>query len=167
MNQKIKRIFLVFLLITLSSLCFGEQISFQVVQHNKSVDNVSEEALVVEDALISSFFDSGYIVTNSLASLSKNSRTDKKLWKIGVEEAVEGGSDYFVQVILHFTQKEGPAPKQDIMILESVEYNLSDTDSLKVKAEGKWDCHKEIMDSDDINEASDILISELYKVLKA
>ena len=159
--------FLALLLITSSSLCFGEQISFQIVQHNKSVEDVSEEAYLVEDALISSFFDSGYIVTNSLASLSKNSRTDKKLWKIGAEEAVEGGSDYFVQIILYFTQNEGPAPKQDLMILESVEYKFSRTDSLENTVEGKWDCNVELMDADDMKPVTDTLISEIYKVIKA
>ena len=67
MIQKKKRILLVLLLLGTAS-CFCSQVSFQVVQHNNSVDSVTEEARVVEDALIDSFFDAGYIVTNSEAS---------------------------------------------------------------------------------------------------
>jgi len=85
-----------------SSICFAGQISVQVVQHNQALDYVSEQSLIVEDELLNGFFDSGYIVTNSLAKTSYSAEEDSELLYEGFGEAFDGSSDFFVQVKLYF-----------------------------------------------------------------
>ena len=49
---------------------FCSSLSFQVLQHNDSLNDVCESALVIEDEILSYFFDKGFIVTNVPASVS-------------------------------------------------------------------------------------------------
>ena len=44
--------------------CYAGQISIQVVQHDKIQKNLSENSLVIEDELLTGFFENGYIVTD-------------------------------------------------------------------------------------------------------
>ena len=150
-----------------SSLCFAEQISFQIIQHNNSVEKVTEEALVVEDALLSTFFDKGYIVTNSEALLSNSVKNDCNLWKTGMEEAINGSSDYFVQIILHFTEKDNGSVMQKNMILEKVDYSFSLTENGNIKSEGTLICNLQVCDSSDLTIISSSIIDEIVKVLNA
>ena len=97
-----KTLFLIFTAFMLSFSCFGKQLSFQIVQHDGSNPNVTEQSLVFEDEIFDEFFNWGYIVTNSEASISSSDEDDQMLWRLGVGEAVEGSSDYFVQVKLYY-----------------------------------------------------------------
>ena len=44
---------------------FCSSLSFQVLQHNDSLNDVCESALVIEDEILSYFFDKGFIVTKN------------------------------------------------------------------------------------------------------
>ena len=155
------------LLLLGTASCFAAQVSFQVVQHNNSVDSVTEEARVVEDALIDSFFDAGYIVTNSEASLARTITDETKLWSIGMQEAVSGFSDYFVQVILEFTEMYDETINKNVMILNKAKYNISDTAYLEKLSDEELLCNLKINDPSDLAIISESLIYEIYKVLNA
>lgn len=96
--------FFVFVIISLvfAANCFSRQISVQIVQHNLSLDYVSEQSLIVEDELMNGFFDKGFIVTNSEAAISTSEEDDDALFHVGFGEAYDGSSDYFVQVKLYY-----------------------------------------------------------------
>ena len=93
---KLKRFWIIALLLSSGALCFANQISFQIVQHDDSMDYVSEDSLVIEDSVLNNFFEYGYIVTNSDAAISDSAGQDEKLYKIGQGDAFNGYSDYFV-----------------------------------------------------------------------
>ena len=164
-NMK-KRMLLILMLIG-TSFCYARQVSFQIVQHNNSAEEVTEEAKVVEDALIGSFFDFGYIVTNSNASLAKNYVDDNKLWKIGMNEAVSGGSDYFVQVVLEFTEKFDETINKNVMVLDKASYKINDTSVLDELGSGVMSCNLKINNPSDLAIVTDSLIFEINKVLNA
>ena len=103
---KLKKLFFLAILLISGSLCFANQISFQIVQHDESLDCVSEDSLVIEDSVLNNFFEYGYIVTNSDAAISESAAQDEKLYKIGQGEAFTGFSDYFVQIKLYYERND-------------------------------------------------------------
>lgn len=100
-----KKISLIFVLMLLSAVCFAQQVSFQIVQHDLSADFVTEQTYTIEDQLIEMFFENGYIVTNSPTVAVDSDFEDEKLWKSGLKDAVDGYSDYFVQIKLYYTME--------------------------------------------------------------
>ena len=103
---KLKRLGFLTILFCACTFCFANQISFQIVQHDESQDSVSEDSMTIEDAVLNSFFESGYIVTNSDAAISNSENQDEKLYKIGTNDAFNGYSDFFVQIKLFYERTE-------------------------------------------------------------
>lgn len=95
----------------LGGICFASQISVQIVQHNSALDYVSEQSYIVEDELLNGFFEKGYIVTNSLAQVSKSEESDSELLYTGFGEAYDGFSDYFVQVKIYYDASKNKGPE--------------------------------------------------------
>ena len=92
---KIRHLFFIFVVFLLAGNCFAEQISFQVVQHDKRFKEVTDEVLSVEDELLTRFFEKGFIVTNSPAMISESKNQTTLLWSKGLGDAFEGSSDFF------------------------------------------------------------------------
>jgi len=103
---KLKRLSVLLLFISAAAMCYANQISFQIVQHDESLDCVSEDSLVIEDTLLNGFFEFGFIVTNSDAAISDSKAQDDRLFKIGQGDAFNGYSDYFVQIKLFYERNE-------------------------------------------------------------
>ena len=103
---KLKRLCILTVLICSAALCFANQISFQIVQHDATQEDVSEDSMTIEDAVLNTFFEYGYIVTNSDAAVSNSEKQDEKLYKIGTGDAFNGYSDYFVQIKLFYERTE-------------------------------------------------------------
>ena len=103
---KLKRLSILLVLLCASAMCFANQISFQIVQHDESLDSVSEDSMTIEDSLLNDFFEYGFIVTNSDAAVSVSSAQDEKLFKIGQGDAFNGYSDYFVQIKLFYEKTD-------------------------------------------------------------
>ena len=103
---KMKRLAILFALIFCTMNCFAKQICFQVVQHDISAKDVTEQSLIIEDEILNRFFEYGYIVTNAAAQVSASDSIDETLFKSGVGEAFNGFSDYFVQINLFFDRNE-------------------------------------------------------------
>lgn len=102
----LKRLCILTVLLFGISLCFANQISFQIVQHDDSQNSVSEDSLVIEDSVLNNFFEYGFIVTNSDAAISESKAQDEKLYKIGQGDAFNGFSDYFIQINLYYERTE-------------------------------------------------------------
>ena len=103
---------LIFVLFMFCVFCFyGGQISIQVVQHDKIQKNLSENSLVIEDELLTGFFENGYIVTNSPAMTSDSKGSDEKCFSIGMNDAFNGYSDYFVQIKLYYDGEKSDLSK--------------------------------------------------------
>ena len=103
---KLKRLSILAVLLFGTSLCFANQISFQIVQHDDCLDCVSEDSLTIEDSVLNNFFEYGYIVTNSDAAISESAAQDENLYKIGQGDAFNGFSDYFIQIKLYYDRTE-------------------------------------------------------------
>jgi hypothetical protein len=154
---KIRHLFFIFVVFLLASNCFAEQISFQVVQHDKRFKEVTDEVLSVEDELLTRFFEKGFIVTNSPAVISESKNQTDLLWSKGLGEAFEGSSDFFVQVNIYLAEVEESEIKKDV-IIDKVDWILANA------------LNGETIESGSIKQMNNIsndIISKINKVIKA
>ena len=148
------------------SSCFARQISVQVVQHDLSLDYVSEQSLIVEDELLNGFFDQGYIVTNSEASISDSEERDNDLFHFGYGEAYDGASDYFVQVKL-FYDAANKKSKMDVTPckLDHIDLVVINVSSGKTIKESTIKGIEKSNTDDSVRLLSTTLIKEIRKAL--
>ena len=144
------------LLLTSSVWCSARQVAFQIVQHDGTAE-VSEQSLSIEDEVLTNFFDYGYIVSESAAQ-------DEKLYNIGIGEAIDGFSDYFVQIKLFYDKvnQSGEVPeltKIDWTIASAKTGEKVKNNSItNIKLEHKKDATKKLSSS---------LAAEINSALKA
>ena len=163
---KLKRLSILAVLLLGASFCYANQISFQIVQHDDSMDSVSEDSLTIEDSVLNNFFEYGYIVTNSDAAISDSAAQDERLYKIGQGDAFNGYSDYFVQIKLWYERTE-----QTLSVsadLYKIDFSIT---SIKT---GKKIADKTITDikidrtkKNNLGKVSADLVNEINKALRA
>ena len=162
----LKRLSLMTVLLLCGMLCFANQISFQIVQHDDSLDQVSEDSMIIEDSVLNNFFDYGFIVTNSDAAISDSKTQDEKLYKIGQGDAFNGYSDYFVQIRLYYERTEETLSASSD--LYEIDFSIT---SIKT---GKKIANKSMKNikidhtkKNNLVEISSDLVNEISKALKA
>ena len=162
---KLKRLLILLFLVTGLSQAFAKQLCFQIIQHDKAADNITEESLVVEDQVLNSFFDYGFIVTNSNAAISASQSQNEKLFNQGLSEAFNGFADYFVQINLYFEGGEKEISKSSD--LEKVTFKLARTNTGKIIAEKSFNNAKHENKNDDLKKFSSSLAAEINKALQS
>lgn len=162
---KMKRLCLVAFMLVCSAACFAKQISFQIVQHDDSAKAVTEQSLTIEDEILNSFFDFGYIVTNSDAKVSASEVQDEKFYKNGVGEAFNGFSDYFIQISLFYERtSETITAASDLKKVSYVVTAVQTGEKISSKAMENIKLeHKK----DDLKKVSASLVTEINKTLKS
>lgn len=162
---KTKKLCFVILLAFCSSLCFAKQISFQIVQHDEAATEVTESSLIIEDEILNTFFDYGFIVTNSQAKVSTENEIDEKLYKIGVGDAFNGYSDFFIQINLFYEKiKES---ENNVIGLTKVNFSVTSVQTGEVFANQTYKNTKHENRKDDLKKVSSDLVSEINKILKS
>ncbi len=163
---KLKRFTILTVLLLSGALCFANQISFQIVQHDDSLDSVSEDSMIIEDSVLNNFFEYGYIVTNSDAAISDSTAQDERLYKIGQGDAFNGYSDYFVQIKLYYERTDQTLTTNSD--LYKIDFSIT---SIKT---GKKIADKTIKDikidrtkKNNLSKVSSDLVNEISKALKA
>lgn len=163
---KLKRIYIFSVLLLCGTLCFANQISFQIVQHDETIDSVSEDSMTIEDSVLNNFFEYGFIVTNSDAAISDSTDQDERLYKIGQGDAFNGFSDYFVQIRLYYERTEQTLSQN--ADLYKIDFSIT---SIKT---GKKIADKTITDikidrakKNNLAKVSSDLVDEISKVLRA
>lgn len=106
-----------------TSFCFAKQVSFQIIQHDPSCDNVTEQTFTIEDELITAFFEQGFIVTNSPTVTSKSENQDEKYFATGLGDAFDGYSDLFVQMKVFYYPRTGTLT--DTADIEKIQWTIS------------------------------------------
>ena len=163
---KLKRFTILTVLLFSGVLCFANQISFQIVQHDDSLDSVSEDSMIIEDSVLNNFFEYGYIVTNSDAAISDSSAQDERLYKIGQGDAFNGYSDYFIQIKLYYERTDQTLSTNSD--LYKIDFSIT---AIKT---GKKIADKTIKDikidrskKNNLTKVSSDLVNEISKALKA
>ncbi len=163
---KLKKFYIFSVLLLCGTLCFANQISFQIVQHDETIDSVSEDSMTIEDSVLNNFFEYGFIVTNSDAAISDSTDQDERLYKIGQGDAFNGFSDYFVQIRLYYERTEQTLSQN--ADLYKIDFSIT---SIKT---GKKIADKTITDikidrakKNNLAKVSSDLVDEISKVLRA
>ncbi len=162
----LKRIVIFTALLFSAALCFANQISFQIVQHDDSADNVTEDSMIIEDSVLNTFFEYGYIVTNSDAAISDSASQDERLFKIGTGEAFNGYSDYFIQIKLYYERTEQTLSASSD--LYKIDFTIASAKSGVKIAEKSLDNLKiDRSKKNNLTKISADLVNQINKVLKA
>lgn len=161
-----KRLSILTILFLAGSLCFCNQISFQIVQHDESVDCVSEDSMVIEDSVLNNFFEYGFIVTNSDAAISDSATQDEKLYKIGQGDAFNGFSDYFVQIKLYYERTENTlSSTSDLYEIDFIITSVKD--GKKIAARSIKDIKIDRTKKNNLAKVSSDLVYEINKAIRA
>lgn len=164
--KKIVSVF--FIAVLFCSAMFGKSISFQVVQHNKSLTDVCPTVHVLEDELLNFFFDVGYIVSNEPSVATSNASKDSQLWKSGFNASVDGSCDDFIQIILDFNDTDSASENIQLGYINKVSWKVASTSTGKIIAEASDKISKPMgADSEDNVRIFAIeLAAKLLKILK-
>ena len=163
---KLKRLGIIAVLLFCSTLCFANQISFQIVQHDDSRDSVSEDSFIIEDSVLNTFFEYGYIVTNSDAAVSDSKAQDERLYKIGQSDAFNGFSDYFIQIMLYYDRTEQTQSAN--ADLYKIDFTITSIKTGKKIAEKTMkDLKLDRTKKNNLVKISTDLVAEISKALKA
>ncbi|MCI5606511.1 MAG: hypothetical protein SOT46_06585 [Treponema sp.] len=156
----LKRLVLIFVIALMPVLVFAKQISFQVVQHDESSKAVTEQSLVIEDVVLNSFFEKGYIVTNSATVVSEEPENEK-LYKTGLKDAFEGYSDLFVQINLFYIYN--PENKKNNSSLNKINWTVTDTKTGKQIDSESINDIKPFANNKEMNNFTAVLVNEISK----
>ena len=163
---KLKRLSILAVIFFCTSFCFANQISFQIVQHDESLDSVSEDSMTIEDSVLNNFFEYGFIVTNSDAAISESSAQDERLYKIGQGDAFNGYSDYFIQIKLYYERTDQTlAASSD---LYEIDFSITSVKTGKmIAAKSMKDIKIDRSKKNNLVKISSDLVNEISKALKA
>lgn len=173
MGKRKYRLMLLLLFISTTS-CFAKQITIQIVQHNFATDKIEEASLIVEDELMDGFFSNGYIVTNAPAVISSSEEQDLSLYNVGVGDAYEDSSDYFVQIKLYFSNEKNnkqvvvnPKAKSKLINIQKIDWTIASAVTGEKIKESSLNNENEEMNAEDLKKISSNLLLEIKKAIKA
>ena len=105
------------LLVTIASAS-ASAISFQVIQHDTSIDKVRDASREIEGAVMEYFFDQGYIVTNSPTIICSTKDDEAAAYQKSMDEALDGNCDVFISVFVDYDIADSSAP--DLLLLSNI-----------------------------------------------
>lgn len=160
----IKKLSLFCFISLLSTLCFARQLCFQIVQHDSAAKELTEQSLTIEDEVLNSFFDYGFIVTNSNATISNSQNQDETLFETGLKDAFNGYSDIFIQIQLFFEQNDENTTTNSE--LKSINFIVANASTGVKIAENKLQNIKLEHKKNDLQKISSNLVFQINKILK-
>jgi hypothetical protein len=152
---KTRKYILIAGLLLCAQVCFARQVSFQIIQHDERTERVTEQSLVIEDELLSGFFESGYIVTNSPTVVSNSDANDIVLYNKALGDAYEGSSDYFIQIKLIYSNT-----------LSQIDWSVASVSTGTIIKESSFTSSVSAVDEKGMKKVSKKLISEISDFLK-
>ncbi len=152
---KTRKILLIAGFLLCAQVCFAKQVSFQIIQHDDKTQNVTEQSLVIEDEMLNSFFETGYIVTNSPTVVSESDENDVILYNKALGDAYEGSSDYFIQVKLFYNNS-----------LKQIDWSIASVATGNKIKESSIKGSVTAADEKGMKKISSRLMSEIYDILK-
>jgi len=149
----------------LSASVYARQICFQVVQHDESSEEVTEQSMVIEDQILNNFFEKGYIVTNSPSVSSLDDVQDENLWKTGLGDAFYGYSDYFIQIKVFYESRKGTLT--DVANIQKISWSLTEAKTGIKLVDKTINDIKPINKQTDMSRVTSSLVVEIDKALIA
>lgn len=126
----------------------AESLAFQIVQHGGGFSEVAESSLIVEDEIMNTLFDAGFIVSNIPAALSSSKKDDDRLFAAGAVEAKANSFNDFISIHLFFnSQAIQDGKKAKLGALSEISWKIADIKSGQAE-EGRKAVEKPAADSE-------------------
>lgn len=103
-----------FFALVLAVSVHGATVSFMIIETGlKEETPVNESSRLWEDALLDVFFDTGHIVSNSpiIRVPEKPQTALPDVARVSLDEALEGGADFFVVAVLDYQNPPAAGPE--------------------------------------------------------
>ena len=84
---------------------YAKSVSFQMIQHDKASNDITNSTYLIETAIMDYFFDRGYIVTNLPPVQSDGEEKDQKIYRKSIQLLGKGEADFYVEVYADFDVK--------------------------------------------------------------
>lgn len=130
----------------LASLCFAVRlaastVTVAVAQNEVAPEIALETSSLIEDEIMGSLYDEGYIVSNNDISLVGTAYADPSF---GIKDATEGFSDYLIAVLVEYAEEAVKDAERQIVYAEirAVTWRLVRLSDGKVLAERVVDMKK-------------------------
>ena len=138
--MSVKRMALALIFVSVCVFSYSESVAFQVIQHDKSTDDVRLSSLMIEETILDYFFNQGFIVTNSPAISFNDSAKDDYYEKKAVAEARNGGIRYFILITADFDVSSSARSEANVVDnINFISWKLTDIRSDEKVAGGKID----------------------------
>ena len=162
-----KRILAVAAALFVGTMGFCASVSFQIVQHDESLNDVCLSTFVIEDEILNSFYGSGHIVSNVPAAMSSSQSQDNTLWSQGYKEAADGFFDNFIQVHLYLNAASS-SNQASLGIIKKVTWKVASIASGQTIDEGSKTvvAPKQKDSEENVRGFADELASYLQKAIK-
>lgn len=141
-----KKLLTALIIFTFISAAWAKSITVQVVQtapFNSMIEDGTpcEETYVIEDAVMDAMFDAGHIVTNfpTICRTAPSETRDKKGTARSVDNALLGGSKYFVMFFVNYKKDESLLHSPEAVLMENIEgidWQSYDTRTKQIISEG-------------------------------
>ena len=119
---------------------FSLDVSIQVIQRDPVHSKKTETSCLVEDTIIDTLFEYGYIASNLPLEVIGENADVKKLQKDGIYKCSDGLADYFAMVIVDLDGQASANPETALISsVKDVEWAVYDVVSGKALDSGKID----------------------------
>ncbi|WP_027727834.1 hypothetical protein [Treponema sp. C6A8] len=149
-----------------STAIFARQISVQILQQDNASEEITEKSYDIETFVLDGFFERNYIVTTSEASMFNTDAEALDLWKAGLGEALNGSSDYFVQIEVYYIN-DGSVRKAESKIEKIVWKVASVKTGLVINSETLSEIKTKPNGQEDLNAIAANLVKNINNAIKA
>ena len=112
-------------------------ISFQIIQHDKSQNEVRDSSYIIENTLFDYFFNKGFVTTNCPTATTDDSSDDMGIFSRSFFSAKIGYCNYFIVLTVDYDVRISKNTKGNFLSnIDSISWQVYDTSTSKVIAEG-------------------------------
>lgn len=101
-----KSVFLAIFGLLIAAASFSQAVGILVIQDSGNVTDVRATSYIVENTLLDTFFDNGYIVSNNPIALINSRNTVESLTKRAIRESNEGQMDILIVIKIKYKLSE-------------------------------------------------------------
>lgn len=136
--RKIKILAAAFLVCFCPVFASAYSVAFQILQRDSSESKIREATYGIEENLFDFFFSKGIVISNSPVTVSEDSSSDENHFRKSFDEALEGGVDYFIEIIGEFDVSDSSdSTSTRLENIKCVSWKVKEVDSGKILGSGK------------------------------
>ena len=148
----------------------AKSIGIQVIQKNGALNEVHSSSYLIEESVLDSFFDYGYIVSNSPVCISNGSNDESNERKT-LNEAFEGQLDYVIFITVSYKAEGSTNPQADYLTnIERISWKMVDVITKRTLADATYNVGKvnpQNNSGDGIRKYTKNIAADIFDVVKS